>query len=123
MRPALLLLFTSLILAACSDDDSSNVSRKQLRGDWVSVADNTDTLSFGPLFDDMEVMVLKRAEPYRTGPYEYKLLPGDKISIHWLLAATLTFHDYHFEVGGNTLQIGNFYDAPAGEILTFRRID
>jgi hypothetical protein len=121
--PALILITSVLAFASCSDDDAPNVTPGQLRGDWVRVDDNTDTLSFSTIFDDRELMFLKRTEPYRTGPYEYKLLPDDKISIHWMLAATLTFHDYHFKVSGNTLQIGNFYEAPAGDILTFRKVE
>lgn len=122
MRRLILGLFTLAVLG-CTDDTSDFTSIKELRGNWVGVENQTDTLSFEPLFEDKEFVILKRDVLYHTGPYEYKLLPDDKISMHWVLAATLTFHEYHFKVTGDKLTIGNFYDSPSGEILTFRKVD
>ena len=115
-----LLVLTTL---GCADDkpDITNVS--DLRGRWVEIENGTDTLSFETLFDDKEVVLLTRDELYRTGPYEYKLLPDNRISIHWLLAGTMTFDEYYFHVTSDKLSIGNFYDSPLGEILIFRKID
>lgn len=123
MKPAIIAVLIWIVMS-CTDDQSGMINVKALRGDWVEMKNTTDTLSFATLFfDDRELMYLKRAELYRTGPYAYELLPNDKISIHWLLAGTMTFHEYHFKVTGDKLSIGNFYDSPSGEILTFKKIN
>lgn len=96
---------------------------RELRGNWVEVKKTTDTLLFTTLFNDQEFVVLKRAELYRTGPYTYEVLPGNKISMRWSLASTITPNEYYFKIRGNELTIGNFYDSPSGAILTFKKID
>ncbi len=122
MKHGIITLLVLTVLS-CTDDKSEIVDIKELRGSWVEVENTTDTLSFATLFDDKELVYLKRAEPYRAGPYEYKTLPNNRIAIHWLLASTMTFDEYHFKITGDQLSIGNFYDSPSGEILTFKRID
>ncbi len=119
----LILASIILTLLGCTEDNSNPIDKSRLKGNWVGVEDDTDTLSFEPVFEDKEIINLKRAVLLRSGPYEYELLPNDKISIHWMLAATMTFHEYHFKVRGDQLTIGNFYDSPAGPILTFKKID
>jgi hypothetical protein len=122
MKHGIIALFLLTVLS-CTDDKSEIVDIKQLRGNWVEVKKPTDTISFVTLFDDRELVYLKRAELYRTGPYEYELLPNNRISIHWQLASTLTFEEYHFRVTGDKLTIGNFYDSPSGATLSFRKIN
>ncbi|MBN3584467.1 hypothetical protein JYB64_18895 [Algoriphagus aestuarii] len=117
-----IVIVLALALLSCTDD-SEIVDVEELRGSWVNVETTTDTLSFEALFEGKEFMLLKKAELYRTGPYEYKILPNTNISIHWSLASTLTFEEYFFKVAGDKLDIGNFYDSPSGEILTFKKID
>ena len=119
----LIVALIALNLIRCADDKPDTFDRTRLSGKWVGVENQTDTLSFETLFDDKEFIVLKRDVLYRSGPYEYKLLPDEKISMHWMLAATFAFHEYHFKVAGDKLTIGNFYDSPSGAILTFRKID
>lgn len=119
----LILASIILTLLGCTEDNSNPIDKSRLKGNWVGVEDDTDTLSFEPVFEDKEIINLKRAVLLRSGHYEYELLPNDKISIHWMLAATMTFHEYHFKVRGDQLTIGNFYDSPAGPILTFKKID
>ncbi|MBN7817821.1 hypothetical protein [Algoriphagus pacificus] len=115
-----IVIILVLALLSCTDD-SEIVDVKELRGSWVNVENGTDTLAFETLFEGKEFMLLKRAELYRTGPYEYKLLPNNNISIHWSLASTMTFEDYYFKVTSDKLTIGNFYDSPSGELLTFKK--
>jgi hypothetical protein len=122
MKPTLITLFV-LTLLSCADDNPQLFYTKQLEGNWVEIKTKKDTLTFGIPFDDKELMNLKRDVLYRTGPYEYKLMPNNRISIHWLLAATMTFDEYYFKVDGDKLSIGNFYDSPSGPILTFKKID
>ncbi len=122
MKHGIIALFV-LTALSCTDDKSELLDIGTLRGNWVEVKSNTDTLSFATLFDDMELMLLKRDELYRTGPYEYQLLPNDRISIHWTLASTMSFNEYYFKVERDELSIGNFYDSPSGEILTFKKIN
>jgi hypothetical protein len=122
MKHRIIVLFV-LTLLSCTDDESEIIDVKELRGNWVEIKNTTDTLSFATRFDHTELVFLKRAELYRTGPYEYKLLPNDSISIHWTLASTMTFDEYHFKVTGDELNIGNFYDSPSGTILTFKKIN
>lgn len=123
MKHGIMALFIILTVLSCTDDESEIVDIKKLRGSWVEAKNTTDTLFFATLVDDKELVHLKRAELYRSGPYEYILLPNNKISIHWLLAGTMTFNEYYFKVTGDELSIGNFYDSPSGEILTFKKID
>ena len=123
MSRRIIALMIVLAVFSCNDEEPVTVGISELRGDWVEIESQTDTLSFATMFDDRELMYLKRAELYRTGPYEYQLLPKNSISIHWLLASTITFDEYYFEVIGDELKIGNFYDSPSGEILTFRKLD
>ena len=122
MRHLFVTLIT-LILMGCSEDNSGTIDKNRLKGNWVGVENSTDTLVFETLFEDEKIITLKREVQYRTGPYEYKLLPDDKISIRWMLAATMTFDQYYFKVTGDKLTIENFYDSPSGAILTFRKID
>lgn len=122
MKHGIIALFV-LAVFSCTDDKSAIVEIKELRGSWVEIKNTTDTLSFSSLFDDKELMCLKRAESYRSGPYEYELLPNNKISIHWLLASTMTFDEYYFKVTDDKLSIGNFYNSSSGEILTFKKLD
>ena len=122
MKYAIIALFI-LIVSGCTKDKSEIVEINKLRGNWVETKKITDTLSFTILLEDKEVMILKRAELYRSGPYEYKLLPNNQISIHWMLAGSMAFSDYSFSVSGDELTIGNFYDSPSGAILTFKKIN
>lgn len=113
----------ALILLSCTEEESKIADVKDLRENWVDIQSASDTLSFATFFDDKEVVFLRRAEMYRSGPYEYQLLPNNKISIHWTLASTMKFDEYHFEVIGDQLKIGNFYDSSSGSILTFQKIN
>ncbi|WKZ58826.1 MAG: hypothetical protein QY309_13215 [Cyclobacteriaceae bacterium] len=122
MKYGILALFALTVLS-CTDDKTEIIDIKDLRGSWVEIKNTTDTMSFETLFNDTEFIILKRAELYRTGPYEYSILPDNKISIRWSLASTMTFNEYYFKVTGDKLNIGNFYDSPSGEILTFKKID
>ncbi len=122
MKYGIIALF-ALTVVNCTDDKTEIIDIKELRGSWVEIKNTTDTLSFATLFDDKELILLKRAELYHTGPYEYELLQNNKISIHWSLASAMTFNEYYFNVTGGKLTIGNFYDSPSGELLTFTKID
>ena len=59
---------------------------------------------------------------YKSGPYEYDL-NDETISLRWLLSSDSRFNDYYFKIEKSKLFIGNFYEAPLGEILEFERID
>lgn len=122
MKHYLLALLIPALLA-CTDDTSGIVDIEDLRGNWVETTNETDTLYFATIFEYKEILFLKRDELYRAGPYEYQLLPNDRISIHWTLASTMTFDEYYFQLTGDQLRIGNFYDSPSGAILTFRKIE
>jgi hypothetical protein len=122
MKHGIVALFVVIVLS-CTDDKSELLDVGALRGNWVEVNSTTDTLSFETLFDDRKLMFLKRDELYRTGPYEYRLLPNYRISIYWTLASSMTFHEYYFKVKGDELNIGNFYDSPSGAILTFKKVN
>jgi hypothetical protein len=121
MKYGAIALFALAVLS-CTDDKSDIIDINDLRGSWVGTNNTTDTMSFATLFDNKEFIILKRAGLYRTGPYEYRLLPNSKISIHWSLTSTMTFNEYYFKVTSDKLNIGNFYDSPSGKILTFRKI-
>lgn len=111
-----------LAILSCTNEKVDNINSKALKGEWIEVITNTDTLSFEELHGK-EYMVLKRAELTRTGLYEYRLLPTDEISIHWTLASTFnSFNEYYFKISDDKLSIGNFYDSSSGAILTFQKL-
>jgi hypothetical protein len=119
------VIITVLVLGvlSCADDDFDNVNSDDLIGEWMELNTETDTLSF-EVVNGQAFMILKRAERPFTGPYEYKLLPNNKISIHWTLASTVnSFNDYFFKLSGDKLSIGNFYNSPSGAILTFKKLE
>ncbi|MBX2965213.1 MAG: hypothetical protein KF845_03640 [Cyclobacteriaceae bacterium] len=122
MKRGIIALFALTVLS-CTDENSGIIDVKDLRGNWIEVKNTTDTLSFATLFDDKELVFLRRAELFRSGPYEYELLPNNRISIHWMLASTMTFNEYYIKITGDKLTIGNFYESPSGKILTFKKID
>jgi hypothetical protein len=43
--------------------------------------------------------------------------------MRWVLSSNTNFNEYYFEVDGNRLFIGNFYEATFGEILEFERME
>jgi hypothetical protein len=118
MKYGLLAIFLVGIWS-CSDDDP--VDSSGLNGKWIEVKTKTDTVSF-EAFEDKKYMMLRRGKLLRSGPYEYVLLPDDRISIHWTLAATMTFQEYPFKMSGDKFDIGNFFESPSGEILTFQKL-
>jgi hypothetical protein len=121
MKYGIIAVFILTVLS-CTDDKVDMVNSKDLRGEWTEINTKTDTLSF-EILNGKEYMMLNRAVLTQTGPYEYKLLPNDEISIHWTLAGTFnSFNDYYFKLSGDKLSIGNFYDSPAGTILTFQKL-
>jgi hypothetical protein len=120
MKNGIIIIFVVAILSC--NDQLDIVNSDDLRGEWVEVKTKTDTLSF-EILNGQEFMVLKRAVRPFTGPYEYKLLPNDKISINWTLASTVNvFTDYYFRLSGDKLSIGNFYESTSGTILTFQKV-
>jgi hypothetical protein len=99
-------------------------------GRWVEVISRTDTISFEEI-DNLEFLTLSRGEEllegvskpkYKSGPYEYTLRE-ENISMRWLLSSNTNFNEYYFELDGNRLFIGNFYEATFGDILEFERIE
>ncbi len=123
MKFGVFALFLVIVISGCSDDQSQTLSVENLQGKWVDVKRTTDTLHFTPFLEGKDYVFLRRKELYRSGPYEYQLLPGGRISIHWLLAATISFEEYPIMVSGPTMTVGNFYDSPSGEMLTFIKVE
>jgi hypothetical protein len=103
-----------------------------LVGKWIDVNTKTDTLTFG-LIGGSAVMILARGNEirdgsvlpkYGSGPYDYKLFTGDKISLHWTLSSNSTFTNYYFQQMGDRLTIEKFFDtSTSGTLLTFKKIN
>lgn len=129
MKQGLVIIFV-LALISCTSDNVTTLT--DLNGKWVDINTKTDTLTFG-LFGDKESMILGRGKEmrdgfmlpkYGSGPYDYKLLTGDKISLRWTLSSSSNFNDYYFKQTGDKLTIEKFFDTTtSGTMLTFKKIN
>ena len=125
-----LVIILLLTLLSCTNDNITTVT--DLNGKWVDINTKTDTLTFG-LFGDKESMTLGRGKEIRdgfllpkfaSGPYDYNLLPSDKISLRWTLSSNSNFKAYYFKQTGDKLTIEKFFDATTtGTMLTFKKIN
>jgi len=130
MRRELLLTGIFLcVLSGCTEDHAAGPT--DLSGSWVEVNTLTDTLAFGTSGGE-QYMVLGRGKEdkngfilpkYGSGPYAYKLLDGDKISLRWMLSANAGFQEYYFRQSGHQLITGKFFDSgTSGERLVFLKL-
>ena len=129
MNQGLLFIFLITLLSCKSANETA---RTGLNGKWVDLNTETDTLIFG-YFGDKGSMILERGKDsingftlpkYGSGPYEYKLLTGDKISLRSYLSSNSEFNDYFFEQRGDKLTVEKFYDTiTPGEILIFKKLE
>ena len=121
------LIIFAISLLGCTNDHLIPVA---LQGKWVEINTRTDTLTFGQ-FGGQEALRLSRGNEmrggfslpkYGSGPYEYKLLTN-RIALYWYLSSNSSFNDYYFNQIGNTILIGNFYDANSkGTVQTFKKL-
>src|SRR5688572_7711186 len=116
MKRGLIIVF-ALSLLSCSTDNVTTST--ELNGKWVDIHTKTDTLTFG-LFGDQESMLLGRGREmrngslrpkYGAGPYDYKLLASDTISLRWMLSSSGNFNNYYFKQTGDRLTVEKFFDA------------
>ena len=125
-----LTIILALTLLSCTGDNVTTLT--DLNGKWVDINTKTDTLTFG-LFGDKESIILGRGKEkrdgfilpkYGSGPYDYKLLTGDKISLRWTLSSNSNFNDYYFKQSGDKLTIEKFFDTTtSGTMLTFKKLN
>lgn len=125
--PTIIFVLTFL---SCTSDNVTTLT--DLNGKWVDINTKTDTLTFG-LIGDMESMILGRGEETKDGlvlpkdgfgSYDYKFLPGDKISLRWTLSSNSSFNDYYFKQSGDKLTIEKFFDTTtSGTMLIFAKIN
>ena|SRR5688500_9717593 len=129
MKQGLVIVF-ALSLLSCSTDNVTTST--ELNGKWVDIHSKTDTLTFG-LFGDQESMLLGRGREMRNrvlrpkrgaGPYYYKLLASDTISLRWTLSSNSNFNDYYFKQTGDRLTIERFFDTTTpSTMLTFKKLN
>lgn len=122
------LMFVLIVLLGCSNNEP--IPELGLEGKWVEVNTLTDTLEFS-LLDDQELMVLSRGTENRdgfilpkpgSGSYDYHL-QKDKISLRSHLSSNSSFVDYHFNLSGDKMIIGNFYEPNSqGTKQTFQKL-
>jgi hypothetical protein len=119
-----------LTLLSCSNDEEKPATSADLKGVWIEVESETDTITFD-LLGDSEILNLYRGKEIRngnllpksgTGPYQYNLAE-EKISLKWLLSSDSNYKDFYFKLIGNRMKIGNFYGSTSGEILTFEQLN
>jgi len=123
-----LLLFSILPVLGCSND--AVTTENEIGGKWVEATSRTDTISFEMLdnsaifnlYRGVEMLDGESKPKYRSGTYLYNL-EDDKISLKWLLSSNSSFEEYYCRFNGNKLAVGNFYNAPYGEILEFDKIE
>lgn len=110
MKNALMAIL-ALILLDCSQDSVTTMT--DLNGNWVDMSTKTDTLTFGS-FGDQAYLILARGKEiingnllpkYGSGPYHYKLLTGDSISLHWTLSSNSNFANFYFKQTGDRITI------------------
>ncbi len=119
-----------MALLSCTSDNVATLTN--LNGKWIDINTKIDTLAFG-FFGDKESMILGRGKEtrdgfllpkYVSGPYDYKLLIGDKFSLRWTLSSNCNFNDYYFKQSGDKLTIEKFFDTTtSGTMLTFKKLN
>lgn len=124
-----LVVLLALTLTAC--EEQVNTSNTGLGGRWVNTSTNTDTLTFIQLAGET-LMTLERGKETRNGvvvpksgfgPYEYKLLPNDTVSLRWMLSSNSAFNQYYFKQTRDILVIGKFFDSgTSGDQLVFLKL-
>lgn len=125
---AALTLGFSLCLLSCTKADLP--LNQPPKGTWVELNSRSDTIRFQRI-DDLEFFTLTLGiegangiglPKYGSGMYLYTL-GADYISMRWLLSSYSEFKTFYFRRSGNRIHIGNFYDAPYGEILKFEKLN
>jgi hypothetical protein len=124
------LLVTLAVLISCTSE-TFDEDQIELEGKWISVSTKTDTLTF-ERFGDGNWMILGRGKQMNngfllpksgSGPYDYELLGGDKISLRWTLSSNAAFNEFYFKQAGNKITIEKFFDNPtSGTLITFKKI-
>jgi hypothetical protein len=104
----------------------------ELNGKWVDVNTKTDTLTFETR-DKKDYIILTRGKEIRNGRnvpksciglYSYKLLPGDKITLSWILSSVDRPNAYHFKQRGDFIDMEEFYCMKkTGTKLTFKKLN
>lgn len=124
----LFLTLYSLLNLNCSKEQLANAV--SLEGTWVEARTRLDTLEFYRI-DASDFFELKRGyeiqngnrlPKYGTGMYTYQV-STTKIRLKSLLSSNSEFLVYPIELKSNTLQIGDFYNASSGKILTFTKLN
>ena len=124
-----LLFFISIISVSCTNNDVT--SSLLLKGTWVEIVGETDTLIFDNHISP-DVFLLRREKemwngqllPKRgSGMYKFKL-KEDEISIYNMISSCVCFNDYYFKTQSNQITIGNFYDPSSqGDLEVFKKIE
>ncbi|MDH5597729.1 MAG: hypothetical protein OEY34_01315 [Cyclobacteriaceae bacterium] len=127
----LLIILLSVLISCNGEKINPGLTGSDGIGVWVDVNTKTDTLTFQSI-DGMEIVNLSRGLEMRggellpkigSGPYQYKLLEEEKISLYWMPSSFLGFNEYTFKQSGDLLIVEKFFDSPSpGVLLTFERV-
>ena len=121
------MLSGTFYLGCTKNRDNYDVT---LEGNWVEATSRLDTLEFYTI-DDSDFFELKRGfemrngsrlPKYGAGLYTYQVSVSD-IHLKSLLSSNSEFLVYPFKLKSKTLQIGDFYNASSGKILTFKKLN
>ncbi|MFM1877995.1 MAG: hypothetical protein RLZZ241_861 [Bacteroidota bacterium] len=114
-------------LGGCSK--AEEISEQTLSGSWVEITSKQDTIAFeyidsDPFINLKRGVVLKNGVVFpknRSGLFTYKI-QEHLIGLKYLLSSNSEWEWYYIEVNESALHIGNFYDAPLGDVLTFHKL-
>jgi hypothetical protein len=118
----------SLFFLSCNKEQDTHTTT--LEGTWVEASTRYDTLQFYSI-DALDFFELKRGfemrdgnwlPKYGAGMYTYNVSTTE-IRLKSLLSSNSEFLVYPFKLKSKTLQIGDFYNASSGKMLTFKKLN
>lgn len=124
------LMLSATLFLSCTKNEPKNENSINGIEKWVEAQSRLDTIYFES-WDSLDLLHLNRGKEVRddyllpkaySGPYNYSI-SGERISLNWMLSSNSAFNDYYFKINGNQMEIGNFYELEAGEILTFEKLE
>lgn len=129
--PFLLLIF---LIISCSEqhvEPELSTLAVSLNGKWIEKEHRMDTIIFDPQLNSSDHSMFIFKSTNEIGGYnklystifEYKIY-GDQISLYNSISSCYCFIDYRFNVKGEEMEIGNFYNPDAnGSIEIFERLE
>lgn len=122
-----------IVIAGCRNElpSESNVPvENPFTGVYINTRTGTDTIDFDHFRDSPtfnlhrgdDTLADRRREKSGTGYYRFSI-NNEKIKLQWSFASVIDTTAYHFQMKGDSLLIGNFYEKEReGVVETFIKL-